>query len=188
VRDVAGFIAWARQADGKLTLASQGNGSIGHLAGALFAQDAGLAFTHVPYRGGGPAVIDLVAGHIQALFVTLPAAIEHIRAGRLRALAVTSAKRVPALPEVPTIAESGFPGFDISEWVGLFAPAGTPAPMIARLHEVLAASLAEPEVRARLAQLGAVPVGSAPEAFTRFVTEGRAAMTVLVREANIRVE
>ena len=110
VRDVAGFIAWARQANGKLTLASQGNGSIGHLAGALFAQDAGLAFTHVPYRGGGPAVIDLVAGHIQALFVTLPAAIEHIRAGRLRALAVTSAKRVPALPAVPTIAESGFGG------------------------------------------------------------------------------
>jgi len=181
VRDVAGFIAWARQANGKLTLASQGNGSIGHLAGALFAQDAGLSFTHVPYRGGGPAVIDLVAGHIQALFVTLPAAIEHIRAGRLRALAVTSARRVPALPEVPTIAESGFAEFEVITWQGILAPAGTSPAAIRRLAGALERILAKPEVAEQLTAQGFEVTSQGPAQFASLIQAEARRWPALVR-------
>ncbi|MFM8613965.1 MAG: tripartite tricarboxylate transporter substrate-binding protein [Alphaproteobacteria bacterium] len=116
----------------------------------------------MPYRGGGPAVVDLVAGHIQALFVTLPAAIEHIRAGRLRALAVTSAKRVPALPEVPSIAESGFAEFEVSTWQGILAPAGTSPAAIRRLSSALESILAKPKVAEQLAAQGFEVTSRAP--------------------------
>ena len=180
-RDLAGFIAWARAADGKLTLASQGNGSIGHLAGALFAQDAGLGFTHVPYRGGGPAVIDLVAGHIQALFVTLPAAIEHIRAGRLRALAVTSAGRSAALPEVPSVAESGFPEFEVITWQGILAPAQTPPAAIRRLAGALDRILAKPEVAEQLTAQGFEVTGQGPAQFAHLIQAEARRWPALVR-------
>jgi tripartite-type tricarboxylate transporter receptor subunit TctC len=122
------------------------------------------------------------------VFITALSARPVVESGRARFLAVATAQRLPGLPNVPTLAESGLAGFDVSEWVGLFAPAGTPETIAVRLQEALAATLAEEEVRARLARLGALPVGSTPAAFARYIAEGRAAMTVLVREANIRIE
>ncbi|MBR0681851.1 tripartite tricarboxylate transporter substrate binding protein [Roseomonas eburnea] len=186
--DLATFVGWAREAEGRLSVASQGNGSIGHLAGALFAQQAGITFTHVPYRGGGPAVVDLVAGHIEALFVTLPAAIEHIRSGRLRALAVTSAERAPALPQVPTIAEAGLPGFDVVTWQGILAPAGTPPAAIARLAAELGAVLALPEVAGDLTRQGFTVTAHGPERFAALVRNEAARWPGVVRRAGARLE
>ena len=188
VSDLATFIAWAREAEGRLTVASQGNGSIGHLAGALFAQQAGIGFTHIPYRGGGPAVVDLVAGHIEALFVTLPAAIEHIRAGRLRALAVTGADRAPALPGVPTVAEAALPGFDVVTWQGILAPAGTPPAAIARLAAELAAILALPDVTGDLERQGFTVTAHGPERLAALVRAEAARWPEVVRRAGARLE
>ena len=165
---VAEFIAAVKAKPG-FTYGTPGIGTIGHLAGALFAQDAGLGFTHVPYRGGGPAVIDLVAGHIQALFVTLPAAIEHIRAGRLRALAVTSAGRSAALPEVPSVAESGFPEFEVITWQGILAPAQTPPAAIRRLAGALDRILAKPEVSEQLTAQGFEVSSQGPAQFAHLI-------------------
>ena len=187
-RDLPTFVAWAREAEGRLTVASQGNGSIGHLAGALFAQEAGLAFTHVPYRGGVPAVVDLVAGHVEALFVTLPAAIEHIRGGRLRALAVTGAERSPALPDVPAVADAALPGFDVVTWQGILAPAGTPAAAVGRLATELAAVLALPEVAGDLTRQGFTVTGHGPERFAALLRTEAARWPEVVRRAGARLE
>lgn len=186
--DLAAFVAWAREAEGRLTVASQGNGSIGHLAGALFAQQAGLSFTHVPYRGGGPAVLDVVAGHIEALFVTLPAAIEHIRGGRLRGLAVTGAERVPALADVPTVAEALLPGFDVVTWQGILAPAGVPAAAVARLAQDLAAILAEPALKADLERQGFLVTAHGPDRFAAHIRAEAARWPEVVRRAGARLE
>jgi tripartite-type tricarboxylate transporter receptor subunit TctC len=186
--DLARFIAWAREAEGRLTVASQGNGSIGHLAQAVFAQAAGVGFTHVPYRGGGPAVLDVVAGHVEALFVTLPAAIEHIRGGRLRAVAVTSAQRSAALPGVPSVAEAGFPGFDVVTWQGILAPAGTPGAAVARLAAELAAVLAQPALAADLARQGFGVTATGPDRFAALVREEAARWPEVVRRAGARLE
>ena len=188
VRDVAGFVAWAREAEGRLTVASQGNGSIGHLAGALFALEAGYTYTHVPYRGGGPAVLDLVGGHVEALFVTLPAAIEHIRAGRLRALAVTGAERAEALPAVPTVAEAVLPGFDVVTWQGILAPAATPGAAVARLAAELLAVLAQPEVARDLREQGFTLAARGPEAFAGRVRAEAERWPAVVRRAGARLE
>lgn len=183
VRDLAGFIAAARSADGAMTLASQGNGSIGHLAGALFASERGLSFIHVPYRGGGPAVLDVVAGHVDALFVTLPAAIEHIRGGRLRALAVTSAAPSPALPGVPSIEN-----FDVVTWQGLLAPAGTSAAIIARIAEETGRALREPALRTNFTNQGFLVTGTGPEEFARHIRAEAERWPMLVRAVGARVE
>ena len=163
--ELAGFLALAARR--RLTLGSPGNGSIGHLAAALLqararSQGLGAEWTHVPYKGGGPALADLIAGHIDAVSLTLPAATEHVRAGRIRALAVTTASRAPALPAVPTVAESGFPGFDVTSWQGLLAPSGTDPAVIGRLNGEVARILARPDVVAQLAAQGFEPVGGPP--------------------------
>lgn len=188
VTSVATFIEWAKEQEGRLTVASQGNGSIGHLAGALFAQQADLRFVHVPYRGGGPAVIDLIAGHVEALFVTLPAAIEHIRGGRLRALAVTGAARSAALPDVPTVAEATLPGFDVVTWQGILAPAGTPRAAIDRLAAELAAILALPEVADDLARQGFAVTADGPDRFAALVRAEAERWPALVRRTGARPE
>ncbi len=188
VTSVATFIEWAKEQEGRLTVASQGNGSIGHLAGALFAQGADLRFVHVPYRGGGPAVIDLVAGHVEALFVTLPAAIEHIRAGRLRALAVTGAERAAALPDVPTVAEAAMPGFDVVTWQGILAPAGTPAAAIDRFATELAAVLAMPDLAADLTRQGFAVTAHGPAQFAALVQAEAARWPAVVRRTGARLE
>ncbi len=187
-RDLAAFIALAKARPNTINMGTQGNATAGHLGLARFAREAGIEVQHVPYRGGADAARDLAAGTLDGVFITALSARPVVESGRARFLAVASAQRLPNLPDVPTLAESGLPGFDVSEWVGLFAPAGTSPDIAARLQQALAASLAEEEVRARLDRLGAIPVGSTPAAFARYVTEGRAAMTTLVREANIRIE
>ncbi len=159
------YFRLAREAEGQMTIASQGNGSIGHLAGALLASRIGANFTHVPYRGGGPAVVDVMAGHVDSLLVTLPAAIEHIRAGRLPALAVSSAARSTALPELPTIAESGVAGYDVVTWQGILGPAGLPDAVVRRLNAALLNVLGRAEVRSGLEHQGFEVTGSSPEAF-----------------------
>jgi tripartite-type tricarboxylate transporter receptor subunit TctC len=187
-RDIAEFVAAAKARPGTINMGTQGNATAGHLGLAQFALRAGIEVTHVPYRGGADAARDLAAGALDGVFITALSAGPIVDSGRARFLGVATTARLATRPEVPTIAEQGYPGFDISEWAALFAPAGTPEPILARLHQALAASLAEPEVRARLAQLGAVPVGSDPAAFAAFLRDGREAMGRLVREANIRVE
>jgi tripartite-type tricarboxylate transporter receptor subunit TctC len=182
------FVEWAKEQEGRLTVASQGNGSIGHLAGALFAQQADLRFVHVPYRGGGPAVVDLVAGHVEALFVTLPAAIEHIRGGRLRALAVTGADRAAAIPDVPTVAETLLPGFDVVTWQGILAPAGTPQAAIDRLATELAAILAVPEVASGLSSQGFAVTGHGPGPFAALIRAEAERWPAVVRRTGARPE
>lgn len=167
--DLAGFLKLAREAEGATTLASQGNGSIGHLAGAVLTSRTGVRFTHVPYRGGGPAVVDVMAGHVEALLVTLPAAIEHIRGGRLKALAVTSAVRNPALPLVPTVSEQGLAAYEVVTWQGILAPAGTPAPVVRRLNGALLQALRSPELSEGLARQGFELRGGTSEEFAALV-------------------
>lgn len=187
-RDIAAFIAMAKARPGTISMGTQGNATAGHLGLARFAREAGIEVIHVPYRGGADAARDLAAGTLDGVFITALSARPVVESGRARFLAVATTPRLDGLPDVPTLSESGLAGFDVSEWVGLFAPAGTPAAIADRLHDVLATVLREDEVRARLARLGALPVGSTPATFARYVSEGRAAMTVLVRDANIRIE
>ncbi len=188
VRSLAEFVAWAREAEGRLTVASQGNGSIGHLAGSLFAREAGYGFTHVPYRGGGPAVVDLVAGHVEALFVTLPAAIEHIRGGRLRAIAVTGAARATALPSVPTVAESGWPGFDVVTWQGILGPRGMSAAAVDRMATELRRVLAQPEMTEALTAQGFEVTGHGPDVFAALIRSEAERWPPLVRAVGARVD
>jgi tripartite-type tricarboxylate transporter receptor subunit TctC len=187
-RTLAEFVAAAKARPGTLTVGTQGNATAGHLGLVAFARAAGIEVIHVPYRGGAAAAQDLASGAIDAVFTTLVSAGPVADGGRARFLAVGTLTRVESRPEVPTIAESGYPGFDSNEWAGFFGPAATPAPVVAQLFEALAAAIAEPAIRARLVQIGCVPVASTPAEFARFVREGRDAMATLVREANIRAE
>ena len=185
-RNLAEFIALARRQP--LNIGTQGNATAGHLGLAQLNRAAGIETTHVPYRGGADAARDLAAGTLDGCFITMLSAGPIVDSGRARFIAVSATQRVPLRPEIPTFAELGTPGIEISEWVALFAPAGTPAASIAAIHAALVTTLAEAGVRARLAQLAAVPVGNSPAEFARFVTEGRATMAELVRVANIRIE
>lgn len=187
-RTLAEFIAAARARPNTLNIGTQGNATAGHLGLAMFARRAGIEVQHVPYRGGADAARDLAAGNLDGVFITALSAGPIVDSGRARFIAVASAARLSARPDVPTIAEGGIAGFDVSEWAALFAPAGTPTATAERLHAALAGTLREEAVRTRLAQLGAVPVGSSPQDFARFLADGRTAMATLVREANIRIE
>jgi tripartite-type tricarboxylate transporter receptor subunit TctC len=185
-RTLAEFVALAKAQP--LNIGTQGNATAGHLGLVQFGRAAGIEMTHVPYRGGADAARDLAAGTLDGCFITMLSAGPIVDSGRARFLALSARDRVALRPDVPTFAELGMPGIEISEWAALFAPTGTPAAVVERLHAALAETLAEPEVQRRLAQLAAVPVGSSPADFARFVTEGREAMATLVREANIRIE
>lgn len=187
-RDLKGFIAAAKERPGQLNIGTQGNATAGHLAVVQLERLAGLSLQHVPYRGGADAARDLAGGNLDAVFITALSAGPVVSSGRARFLAVAAEERVAVQPDVPTFAEAGLPGLALSEWAALFGPANLPADITARLHGALRDSLAETEVQARLAQLAAVPVGSDPESFARFVREGRENMATLVREANIRIE
>ncbi len=187
-RTVAEFVAAAKAAPGTISVGTQGNATAGHLGLIAFSKLAGIEVIHVPYRGGADAARDLAAGSVDAVFTTTVSAGPIVDAGRAVALAVTSAARVPGREAIPTLAESGYPGFESNEWAAFFGPAGLPAPMVAQLHAALAEALADAGVRTRLAQIGAVPVGSTPADFAGFVAAGREQMARLVREANIRLE
>jgi tripartite-type tricarboxylate transporter receptor subunit TctC len=165
VKTVAEFIAWVRAQPAKPSYAEGAVGSVTHLAMALFLHRAGIAMTNVSYRGNSPALTDIVAGHLPTMFSNLSDALPHLASGAIRALAVSSDKRSPQLPEVRTVAESGFPGFNVITWNGLVAPAGTPKPIIDRLAAEIARAVKYPAFVARLASLGADPLGDTPDEF-----------------------
>ena len=169
VKNLQELIALARAKPGAVNFASTGVASIGHLTGELLNSLAGMKMTHVPYKGGGQAIIDLVGGHVQVMFSGFSAAMPHIKSGRIRPLAVTGASRSRALAEVPTIAEQGFPGVEATAWYGVLAPAGAPKAVVARLHGEIVRSLKLPDVAQRLDALGFERVGSTPEQFGAYI-------------------
>jgi tripartite-type tricarboxylate transporter receptor subunit TctC len=183
------FIDLARRQPGRLNMASSGNGTSIHLTGELFKSLTKTYMVHLPYRGSAPALQDLIAGNTQVMFDNLPSALPHIRSGRLKALAVTSAQRSPALPNVPTIEEAaGLKGFDASAWFGLLAPAGTPAAVVNKVHQDVAKILATPEMRERFAAQGAMPVGDTPAQFTAFIKSEIDKWTQVVKFSGARVD
>lgn len=188
VRNVRELIAHAKAQPGKLSYASAGNGTSIHLSGAMFEQLAGVQLQHVPYRGSAPAVADLIGGQTALMFDNLPSALPHIRSGALRAIAVTSAGRSSALPEVPTVAESGVPGFDASSWFGLWAPAATPALAMARLVAEARAGLEEAEAQRVMAGQGAEPGRMSPEQFAGFIRQEADKWAQVVRRAHVTLE
>ncbi len=170
IKTVSELIAYSKQNGSKLFFGSAGNGSSHHLAGELLKAQSGLQMTHVPYKGSGPALVDLMGGTVQVLFVDIAGALPHIRAGKIRALAVGGRERSALLPELPTIAEAAkLPGFEVSAWMGVFAPAGTPEPIVARVNAALTELLPSPDVRAGFAELGAEPWPSTPQALAAHV-------------------
>jgi len=185
---VAEFTALAKANPGRLNYASNGNGSSAQLAAVLYESMAGVRMVHVPYKGVAPALVDLMSGEVQLMFGTLVAILPHIKAGRLRALAVTGRSRSALLPEVPTLAESGLPGYEAGSWYGILAPAGTPGAIVARLNAEINNAIRQPEVRERLAAEGAEVIGGTPEEFAVHIRSELARMKKLVREGGLRVE
>ena len=169
VHDVKEFIAYAKANPGRLNFGSGSTGSAGHLAGELFKSMAGVQMTHIPYKGAAPAMNDLIGGQIQLMFDNLASSLAQVKAGKIRALAVTTAKRTPLAPDLPTIAESGLAGFDINTWFGLFVPANTPHEIVSLLHDEFVRALDQPDVREKMTAMGAEPVGSTPEQFAAYI-------------------
>ena len=168
-KTVKELMAYAKVNPGKVTFGSSGSGTSIHLSGELFKQMAGVDIQHVAYKGSAPAVNDLLGNHIAIMFDNMPSAISHVKAGKLRPLAVTTAQRSPALPDVPTIAEAGVPGYEATSWFGLLAPAKTPAPVVARLNTSILKALADPDVKKKLLEQGAEPAGETPAQFAAFI-------------------
>jgi tripartite-type tricarboxylate transporter receptor subunit TctC len=162
-KNVQELVALLKEKPGEYSYASSGNGTPLHLSGELFKTMAGVDMVHIPYKGAGPALIDVMGGHVPIMFDNLPSSTEHIRAGKLRGLAVTTAQRAPSMPDLPTVAESGLPGYETYTWNALFAPAGTPKEVIDRLNAAGRTAVADPAVQAKLQDVGAVPKGSTPE-------------------------
>ncbi|MCC7484268.1 MAG: tripartite tricarboxylate transporter substrate binding protein [Burkholderiales bacterium] len=180
------FVAWARAAPGGVNYASVGNLSLAHLAGELLQRRAGFEMTHVPYKGSNLALVDLLAGRIQLNISTIPASLAQVKAGKLRALAVTSRTRIPALPRTATVAESGFPGYHVSLWVGVYAPARTPAPIVARLDREIAAVLGAADLREALADQGFQAGGSGRAALGALMREDAARWRKVIAEAGLK--
>jgi len=187
-KDVKGLIALAKAHPGEIAFASSGNGSAQHLSAELFKEKAGIAMTHVPYKGGGPALNDVVGGQVPIYFANMASGLPFVKSGRLRALGITSARRSAALPEVPTIAESGLAGYEVYEWNAIFAPAGTPPPVIAKIAQAIAHAMDSPAVRRRVAELGGEEPGYGPAEAARFVREQTQLWGRVVREAHITVQ
>jgi tripartite-type tricarboxylate transporter receptor subunit TctC len=188
VRSVKELIAYAKQRPGELNFGSPATGSTPHLAGELFNHLAGVKLVHVPYKGAAPALNDLIGGRLQLSFDNIPPALPHIRAGRLRALAVTSAARQADLPDLPTIAEAGLPGFEVSAWFGLLVPAATPAATVKRLEAETAKALAMPTVRERLTQLGFHVDGRGADAYRTFIRAEAERWTPVIRSLGIKTD
>jgi tripartite-type tricarboxylate transporter receptor subunit TctC len=181
------FIAYAKANPGKINMATAGNGSPPHMFGELFKVMAGVNMPTVNYRGGGPALVDLLAGQVQCMFEGITSSIEYVKAGKLRALGVTSAKRSPLLPDVPAIGEF-MPGYDAAGWFGLAAPKGTPAEIIEILSKEVAAGLADPGMKARMADLGAEPMSMTAAEFTNLMADETVKWGKVIQEANIKIE
>jgi tripartite-type tricarboxylate transporter receptor subunit TctC len=187
-KSVQEFIAYCNANRGKVTYASSGNGTTLHLSGELFKRLAKVEMTHIPYRGGAPAINDLIPGGVDVIFDNMPSILSHVKAGSLRGLAVTTKARVAVVPDIPTIAESGVPGFDVFSWFGFFVPAGTPADVIAKINVDTNAALAHAPVKSRFEELGAVPKGSTPAELAAFLKSEIDKWGPVIREAKIRVD
>lgn len=181
------FVVWAKARQGTLSYGSSGNATAAHLAAALFLNRAGLDIQHVPYRGGTPALQDLLGGALTFVFGTVSSSLQLARDGLIKPLAVSTAQRISALPDVPTVAEQGFPGYELNEWNGLYAPAGLPEGVTQRLYEAAKHALEDATVRARLDTLGALPMGTPPAEFARYVAQQRETMSQIVRDSKIEV-
>jgi tripartite-type tricarboxylate transporter receptor subunit TctC len=188
VHSVADLVALARRRPGALAFGSPGIGSAVHISGEMFKLAAGVDMVHAPYRGGGPALTDLMSGHLQLMFGNASSTLPYVRDGSLRAVAVTSASRAPYLPEVPTVAESGLPGFAIDEWYGCVGPAGMPAAAAERLNAAIGGIVAQPAERARLLDMGAEVAGGSAEEFRRFMAAEVEKIGRVVRDARISME
>ncbi len=188
VKGVKELIALAKARPGQLHYASVGTGSVQHLAGELLNLQAKVNMVHIPYKGAGPALTDLIGGHVQLSFDVVPVVIGHIRSGRLRVLAVTTEKRSSVLPDVPTVTESGVPDFDLSTWWGLVAPAAVSTEVISRLHSETVKVLRSKDVRDRIADQGAEIIGNTPAEFAAFIRSERTKYARIVKDANIKIE
>jgi tripartite-type tricarboxylate transporter receptor subunit TctC len=187
-KTVPEFIAFAKANPGKISMASAGNGTTPHVAGELFKMMAGIDMVHVPYRGNGPAITDLLGGQVQVLFAGAPESIEHIRAGRLRPLAVTDTTRLEALPDIPTVGEF-VAGYEASAWQGLGAPKNTPADIVDKLNKEINAGLADPKIKARLTEtLGGTVLAGSPRDFGQFIVDETEKWGKVIRALNIKAE
>ncbi|MGS1108686.1 Bug family tripartite tricarboxylate transporter substrate binding protein [Achromobacter anxifer] len=188
VRSVQELIAYAKKSKAPLDYATPGTGTSLHLAGELFASSAGVRLTHVPYRGSAPGLNDTVAGHVPMMFDNMPSALQLVKAGKLRALAITSTARSPQLPDVPTMAEAGLPGYEIAGWFGVLAPAATPKPIIDRLNKELLAVLAMPDVREQIGAMGGIISAEGPADFGRYIAAETDKWGALVSKAQIKLQ
>jgi tripartite-type tricarboxylate transporter receptor subunit TctC len=188
VRNVKELIALSKSRPGQLNYASTGAGQSTHLSMELFKTMAGVKITHVPYKGSAPAITDLLGGHVPMMFDNMPSALPHVKANKLRAIAVSTSKRSPVAPEIPTVAESGLPGFEVSVWFSVLAPANTPKEIVARLNSVLVKALQSADVREKLASQGAEAIANTPEQFTAQMKRDIAKWAKVVRDANIRLD
>jgi len=181
VRSLKDLIAVAKQRPGELLYGSPQNGTSGHLAGEMLASMAGIKLVHIPYKGGAPATIDLLSGQLQFMFATTSTSLQHIRSGKLRALAVTTAKRSALVPELPTMIEAGMPGFEVNNWYGLVAPAKVPADIIATLNRQVRVALESPEVKDSMVKQGLDPAGGTPEEFGAYIKSELAKWAKVIR-------
>jgi tripartite-type tricarboxylate transporter receptor subunit TctC len=188
VNSIKELIALAKAKPGSISFASSGNGSAQHLAAELFRQQAGLDMVHVPYKGGAQAMTDVIAGQIPLYFANMASGLPHVRSGKLKALASTGERRSPNMPDLPTVAESGVTGYAVYEWNAVFAPAGTPPAIIARLQTEIAKVLAQPEVRERILALGGEIAASTPQETDRFVREQMTKWAKIIKQADIKVD
>jgi tripartite-type tricarboxylate transporter receptor subunit TctC len=186
-KTVPEFVAWVQKNPGKVSMASGGSGSASHVGGELFKMMTGIEMVHVPYRGGAPALTDLMGGQVQVMFSPLPESIGAIRGGKVRALAVTLAERSAALPDVPTVAES-VPGFEASTWQGIGAPKGTPAEIVDKLNKEINAALGDPKIRERLADLGSIPTPLSPDAYAKLIADETEKWGKVIRDAHITLQ
>jgi tripartite-type tricarboxylate transporter receptor subunit TctC len=187
-RSVQELVALARAKPGELTFASGGTGTGNHMAAELLKSVAAVDIRHIPYKGVLPAIPDLIGERVTMMFSPMPVVLPYVRDGRLRGIAVTSLKRAASVPGVPTVSESGYPGFDVTIWYGILAPAGTPSAVVRRLNQEIVKALAQPDIRAKLAEQGLEPIGNSPEEFAAVLRSETPTWAKVVRDANIQVE
>lgn len=186
--NLAELIAYLKANPDQVFFGSSGTGGADHLAGELFRLQAGVRINHIPFKGGAQAVVDLVAGRTQLEFLTIPGGLSHIRAGRLKAIALASSKRFPLFPDVPTMTEAGMKDFEINNWYGLSAPAGTPAPIIASMNQALQQAIQDPALRARFQEVGLVPISNTPEEFTALIKSDSEKWQKIIQSAGVTAE
>ena len=186
--DVKSLIEYAKQNPGRLSNASSSNGSPGHVSGELFKYMTGTDIVHIPYKGGAPAIADLIAGNVHLMFESTNSIAPHVKNGRVRALAVTGSRRASALPDVPTLAEAGVPGYEVTAWTGVIAPAGLPRPVLDRLNRTVNAAIAEPAVKERLGQLGSEGGGGTPEDYAATIRRDSAKWAEVIRRSGAKID